>query len=287
MTAEDGFGTVAIVGVGLIGGSLGMALRRRGLARRVIGIGRSVGRLDKAARMGAIDEYVVDLAKGCCDADIIVMCTPVSAIIADLPAVLDAAGSEAVITDVGSVKSAIVDAAGDDPRFVGSHPMAGSEATGVEAARETLFDEATWIVAPSPATSSYAAATARDLGLAVGSSVYTLSPDAHDRAVAVVSHLPHVMATSLMLYAQRRHEDAPTLAAMSAGSFADATRVAASSPEIWRDVCLTNKDAVIAAIDGFLNQMQQARAVIDRANAEELYAMFEAGADAKGKWRRR
>jgi prephenate dehydrogenase len=286
MTADDDFGTVAVVGVGLIGGSLGMALKRRGICRSVVGIGRDAVRLEKAVRLGAIDSYSLDLADGCRDADLIVLCTPVSKIIADLPTVLAAAKAEAVVTDVGSVKSAIVAAANDDPRFIGSHPMAGSEATGVEAARETLFQDATWAVTPTATTSARAAAISEALGKALGSAVHIMPPDIHDAAVATTSHLPHVLATSLMLVAKRQAGQSPVLPAMSAGSFNDATRVAASSSELWRDICLANRRAVVAALDALVAQLESARSLVDSADGENLYRFFAEGADAKGRWRR-
>jgi len=286
MSGQDDFGDVAIFGVGLIGGSLGLALKRKGLARRIIGIGRNVDRLKQAVRLGAIDDYTTNVAEGCQGASLIVLCTPVARIITDLPAVLEAAGPDAVITDVGSVKSAIVEAAGSDSRFIGSHPMAGAESSGVESARENLFDEATWVITPIATTSSKAMSTARNLGLAVGSSVYTSTPEAHDAAVAVVSHLPHVVATSLMLLASQDKERMPNLPAMSAGSFADATRVAASSPELWRDVCLTNRTSILAALDGFVAQIDEARRAIAKGDGDALRTMFDSGARAKGRWRR-
>ena len=286
MSAEDGFGVVAIIGVGLIGGSLGMALKRRKLAKTIIGVGRNADRLTKAVRLGAIDKYAMDFTEGCAGADVIVLCTPVSRIIADLPAVLDVAGPNTVVTDVGSVKSAIVEAAGGDPRFIGSHPMAGSEANGVESSREDLFDEATWIVTPVATTSPKAVTTARNLGLAAGASVFSSTPEAHDSAVAVISHLPHIMATSLMLQAGDDARFMPSLPAMSAASFADATRVAASSPDLWRDICMTNRNAVLAALDGFADRLSQARAAIANGQGDALHAMFEAGRRAKGQWRK-
>ncbi|HEY3328594.1 MAG TPA: prephenate dehydrogenase/arogenate dehydrogenase family protein [Capsulimonadaceae bacterium] len=286
MTSEDGFGIVAIVGVGLIGGSLGMALRRDGNASRVIGVGRDAGRLEKALRYEAIDEYSTELQDTCKLADLIVLCTPVQRIIADLPSILAVAKPTAVVTDVGSIKGEIVAAADGDPRFIGSHPMAGSEAAGVEASRPTLFQDATWAVTPVASTSPHATSIAQRLGKSLGSSVHTLSPEAHDAAVAITSHLPHVLATSLMTVAANAAAHSPVLPALSAGSFADATRVAASSPDIWRDVCLTNRNAVLAAIDALQTKLAEARGLVDGADSEALHEFFATGAAARGHWRR-
>ncbi|MDR3706852.1 MAG: prephenate dehydrogenase/arogenate dehydrogenase family protein [Capsulimonadaceae bacterium] len=285
MSSEDGFGTAAIIGVGLLGGSIGLALKARGRCAHVIGIGRNEARLEKAVSLNAVDSFTTDIESGCRDADVIVVCTPVARIIADLPRILSAARRDAVVTDVGSVKSAIVEAAGGDSRFIGSHPMAGSEAGGVEAARKDLFVGAAWAITPVAATSAKAVETVRALGEAVGAVVRRLDPIDHDRAVSLVSHLPHVLATSLMLYAQSEAAGKPLLRSMSAGSFADATRVAASSPELWRDICLGNRDAILSAIDGLQAQLGEARRLIERADGDSIEAYFAAGADAKRSWR--
>ena len=146
------FGTVAIVGVGLIGGSLGMALKGRRLAHRVIGIGRSAERLDKAVALGAIDAGMTELARGVAEADVVVLCTTVGHIVETLPSVLEAVRKGAVVSDVGSTKVAITRRAAGFPFFVGGHPMAGSEQAGVEAATPLLFEEATWAVTPTEET---------------------------------------------------------------------------------------------------------------------------------------
>ena len=286
MSSEGDFGTVAIVGVGLIGGSLGMAMRRFGLCSNVIGVGRSADRLQKAVALGAIDVYSTDLASSVADADVIVLCTPVSRIIEDLPTVLNSAGPHAVITDVGSVKTAIVEASGNDPRFVGSHPMAGSEMTGVEAARLTLFQDATWAVTPHNCNSAETTDRIVNLARAVGSEVHVMAPDVHDRAVAVTSHLPHVMAAAFMRIAAACANDNPALCVMTAGSFADATRVAASSPDLWRDICLTNRKAVLDAIASFGIQLELARSLVEANDGVELHKFFSESALAKREWTR-
>lgn len=287
MASDDDFGTVAIVGVGLIGGSLGMALKRRGRARRVVGIGRSAERLELAERLGAIDAWSTDSPAALAEADTIVLCTPVERIIGDLPAVLKAAKPAAVVTDAGSVKGPIVDAAGGDHRFVGSHPMAGSERAGVEAARPTLFEDATWALTPQESTDPEATARVAALAHAVGSSTLVLSPADHDSAVAVTSHLPHVMAWSLMRLAHDRACRSPHVARMSAGSFADSTRVAASSPELWRDICLANREALLTALDEFRGQLDEAARVLRDADAGRLEEFFAQGVDAKRRWQQR
>lgn len=287
MSSEDDFGTVAIVGVGLIGGSLGMALKRRGRARKVLGIGRNAERLELAKRLEAIDSWSTDTPTALSEADTIVLCTPVTTIIEDLPTVLNAARPDAVITDAGSVKGPIVDAAGGDPRFIGSHPMAGSERAGVEAARPTLFEDATWALTPAASTDPGAIERISALAHAVGSSTLVLTPSDHDAAVAVTSHLPHVMAWSLMRLAYEHACRSPHVSRMSAGSFADSTRVAASSPALWRDICLANREALLVALDEFRAQLDLAAQALKDNDPACLEEFFAQGADAKRRWQQR
>ena len=278
------FGTVAIVGVGLIGGSLGMALKRRRLAQRVIGVGRSPDRLEKAHALGAIDAGETDLARGVAEADIVVLCTTVGHIVETLPDVLGSVRSGAVVTDVGSTKGAISQKAAGFPFFVGGHPMAGSEQAGVEAATALLFEEATWAITPTGETDPRALRTVERLAREVGATMLTLTPAAHDAMLAVTSHLPHVLASALMRRAAAAQYTHPQTQRLTAGSFADATRVAASPPEIWRDVCLTNRDALLAALGGFRAELDALEGAVESGDAAQIEAFFAGGAEAKRVW---
>ena len=280
------FGTVAIVGVGLIGGSLGMALKGRRLAHRVIGIGRNPERLGKAVALGAIDAGVTDLARGVAEADVVVLCTTVGHIIETLPGILEAVRPGAVVTDVGSTKGTIARRAAGSPFFVGGHPMAGSEQAGVEAATPLLFEEATWAVTPTEDSDPGAVKTVERMAREVGATTLTLSPEAHDAMLAVTSHLPHVLASSLMRQAAAAQYVYPQTQRLTAGSFADATRVAASPPEIWRDVCLTNREALLAALRGFRTELDTLEATVEAGDAAGIEAFFAAGAEAKRGWGR-
>ena len=280
------FGTVAIVGVGLIGGSLGMAMKSRRIAGRVVGLGRSRERLDLAVGLGAIDEGTTNAASALADADLIVLCTTVGHIRETLGGTLALAKPGAVVTDVGSTKSAIVAAAGGDPRFVGGHPMAGSEQGGVEAATALLFSEATWAVTPTETTDDGAREAVESLAREVGAATLTLPPDAHDAMLAVTSHLPHVLASSLMRQAAATQERHPQTRRLTAGSFADATRVAASSPELWRDVCLTNRDALRDALRAFRGELDTLERAVTDGDAAAIEAFFAEGAAAKRGWGR-
>ena len=278
------FGTVAIVGVGLIGGSLGMALKGRRLAQRVIGIGRNPERLDKAVALGAIDAGVTDLMRGVDEADVVMLCTTVGHIIETLPVVLEAVRPGAVVTDVGSTKGAIARRAAGFAFFVGGHPMAGSEQAGVEAATPTLFEEATWAVTPAEGSDPGAVKTVERLAREVGATTLTLSPEAHDAMLAVTSHLPHVLASALMRQSAAVQRVHPQTQRLTAGSFADATRVAASPPEIWRDVCLTNREALMAALKGFRAELDALEEAVEAGDAARIETFFATGAEAKRGW---
>ncbi len=278
------FGTVAIVGVGLIGGSLGMALKKRRLAQRVIGIGRSAERLEKAVALGAIDAGTTEMAEGLTEADVVVLCTTVGHIVGILQETLETVKPGAVVTDVGSTKGMIVAQAAGAPFFVGGHPMAGSEQGGVEAATPLLFEEATWAITPTEETDPKALQTIEMLAREVGATTLTLTPEAHDAMLAVTSHLPHVLASSLMRQAAALQKTHPQTQQLTAGSFADATRVAASSPELWRDVCLTNKDALLTALRDFRSEMDVLEAAVVAGDAGRIEVFFAEGGQAKRRW---
>ena len=278
------FGTVAIVGVGLIGGSLGMALKRRRLAHRVIGIGRSRERLERAVALGAVDAGETDLAAGVADADVIVLCTTIGHILETLTETLGVVRAGAVVTDVGSTKGAIVARAGGASFFVGGHPMAGSEQTGVEAASPLLFEEATWALTPTERTDPAALTVVTALAQEVGATTLILAPEEHDAMLAVTSHLPHILSSALMRQAAATQREHGQTRQLTAGSFADATRVAASSPDIWRDVCLSNRDALRAALVGFRAELDRLEEAITVGDADRIEAFFAEGRDAKRGW---
>lgn len=278
------FGTVAIVGVGLIGGSLGMALKSRRLAQTVIGVGRSLEHLDTAKALSAIDFGTTRLEEAAAEADIVVLCTTVGHILESLPETLARVKPGAIVTDVGSTKAAIVSAAAGAKNFIGGHPMAGSEQTGVEAATPLLFEEATWAITPTETTDPAAASLLERFAQSVGATTLLLSPDAHDAMLAVTSHLPHVLASALMRQAFETQSRYPQTQQLSAGSFADGTRVAASSPELWRDVCLSNRDALLHALQAFRGQLDILAAAVESRDGAGIEAFFAAGASAKRGW---
>ncbi len=284
MSETVDFGTVAIVGVGLLGGSIGRALIKSRSSVRVIGVGRSAERLEQALHLGAITEYTISLGDVSSECDIIVLCTPVGHIIQDLPETLRLAGPDCTVTDVGSVKSSICTAAVGDRRFVGGHPMAGSEQAGVVASRPDLFEDATWAITPTETTNPVHFQKVKMLAQQLGAATIILTPERHDRAVAITSHLPHAMATSLMRLADSKGTEAPELQSLTAGSFADGTRVAASSAELWADIFQYNREALIEVlrqyrleIDGFLSDLEA-------EDRKKLQERFESGSTAKRSW---
>lgn len=278
------FGTVGIVGVGLMGGSIGLALKAAGQRARILGIGRSPEKLETAVRFGAVDAYATDLAAGVAQCDLIILCTTIGHIVDQLPDVLVAARPDAVITDIGSTKSAIVDATKGDPRFIGGHPMCGSEKTGVEAGRVDLYRRATWALTPTSVTGEASTSILLALIEATGAVPLILDPAVHDTMVALTSHLPHAMASALMRQAAILRADLPDLPRMSAGSFHDMTRVAASPPSIWRDVCLTNREAVLAAIAGYRQELSILEAAVDAGDSAAIEAFFAVGEATKKEW---
>lgn len=239
---------VSILGVGLIGGSLGMALRKT-RKYRVTGIGRNIARLKRAKRLGAVDSFTTDWAEGAKDADIVVLCPPVNLIASAAKRMARYVKPGAVITDAGSVKGEIVRAVGKKINFVGGHPMAGLEKTGVDFAKAGLYKGATVVLTPS--RKSKASRMVKKMWMDAGARVIFMSPAEHDRIAALVSHLPHVLAYNLSLAAARLNRTNPKAAKMLAGSFRDMTRVADSSPSDWAAIFRANKKELSKAVRAF------------------------------------
>jgi prephenate dehydrogenase len=253
------FGTIAIVGTGLIGGSLGLVLKRRRLCSRVIGISRTAESLATARRIRAIDSGSLDL-RAIGDAELVVVCLPVGEILALAPRIVKNAGKKSLICDVGSTKEEIARTFGRlTRRFVGCHPMAGSEKRGVANAEAELFRGSVCIVTPSPASDKDAAARVNDFWKRICGTVAVMSPGEHDRIMALVSHLPHAVAFALVNSVPGR------ILTYSASGFRDTTRLAASDEKLWEDIFFSNRENVIASIDAFGKNLRSLRdAVRDR-----------------------
>jgi prephenate dehydrogenase len=271
---------LAVVGVGLLGGSVALGARAQGLAREIVGVGRDRARLEAPLRAGAVDRVTTDLADGVREADVVVLAATVLVNERLLADVWQAAAPSALLTDVGSTKRGIVAVAERlstaRPRaFVGSHPMAGSEKSGYAVARADLFHGATVIVTPTDASEPGAVKGVTALWEALGARVSALDPDTHDRVVAAISHLPHVAAWALV-DAVGRFE--PGALAFAARGFRDTTRIAASDPAMWTEILLGNKDAVLASLAAFrgaLDDLERLIATGDRPGIEALLARMK------------
>jgi prephenate dehydrogenase len=255
-----------LVGTGLIGGSIGRALRKAGW--HVTGRDHHEDVAAAALAAGAIDAVGVDP-----DAAITFVATPVRAVAAAAREAL--AAGPGVVTDVGSVKASVVEAVGD-PRFLGGHPMAGSEQEGLDGSDADLFRGAVWVLTPTPATADEDYALVRSvLRDDLGAEVVALAPEHHDALVAVVSHVPHLTATSLMRLADDRATEHRALLRLAAGGFRDMTRIASGHPGIWPDICAENRDAILDGLDGLIGSLQQVRDVVARGDRQELLAGLE------------
>jgi prephenate dehydrogenase len=266
-------GTVAIIGVGLIGGSIGRALRARGLAERVIGIGRDQARLDKAKHLGAIDITATDVAQGVKSADVAVVCTPVSRVAADLCAAALAGPSAMLLTDAGSTKQTIVDAVERDERgrtmYVGAHPIAGSERQGAAHARDDLFDGRACVLTPTQNTPPDRVGRARGFWSGLGCRIVEASPEEHDKALALTSHLPHVVAAALTATVPAE------MLPLTAGAYRDGTRVASSDAGLWTAIFLQNRDALLHALDTYQTQINDFRLLLTTRDADALREWWE------------
>jgi prephenate dehydrogenase len=268
---------LAVVGVGLLGGSVAKAARARSLAREVIGVGRDRARMQAALDDGGLDHATTDLAEGVREADFVVLAAPVRVIEDLLPPLWAVAAADAVVTDVGSSKAAIVHcaqglAARRPLAFVGSHPMAGSERSGFAVARADLFRGATVIVTPTDTSEPRAVKGVTALWEALGARVSALDADSHDRVVAAISHLPHVAAWALVDAVERFE---PGALAFAARGFRDTTRIAASDPAMWTEILLGNRDAVLAGLAVYREAVDALERLIasgDRGAIEALLA---------------
>ncbi len=265
-------GRATVVGVGLIGGSIGLALRER--SWHVSGVDSDEARLAMALEMGAIDSAGWDPA-----AEVTFVATPVAHIADAVCKALDASPA-GLVTDVGSVKVPVVSAV-DDKRFVGGHPMAGSEQDGLEGADASMFVDTNWVLTPGDGTDDAAFARVRTAVASLGAEVVTLSPDRHDALVALVSHVPHLTAATLMGLAAARSEEHYAVLRLAAGGFRDMTRVAAGHPGIWPDICAENSHAIAEVLDDLIAALGVVRSEVADSDREGLLARLETARAAR------
>lgn len=256
-----------VVGLGLIGGSLGLALRGSGW--HVTGDDLDPLRRARARRLGAVDEEGRDPR-----AELVFVATPASAVAGTARGWIAERGVPRVVTDVAGVKRQIVEDVGS-PSFVGGHPMAGSEQEGLDGADAELFRGATWVLTPTPETGAGAFALVRSVVSDLGAEVVALPPDRHDTLVAMVSHVPHLTAATLMGLAADAAEEQAALLRLAAGGFRDMTRIAAGHPGIWPDVCAENSDAIVAALDALVDRLVVMRGILTTRDRGRLMEVLE------------
>ncbi len=264
---------VTIVGVGLLGGSAGLALKAFDPRIRIAGVGRRAKSLDQALAIGAVDTVHLDAREPVGDTDLVILATPVGAFEGHMRAIAPHLAARAIVTDVGSTKASVVRQAHrllGAGRFCGSHPMAGSEQKGPNFARADLFSGATCILTPTPKTPPEVARRVGTLWEKMGMRTVTMPPARHDRVIARVSHLPHALASLLMLLPARADLD------VSSTGFRDATRLASGDPEMWRDIFLTNRQGILRVIDDFDRSLLSLRQLVDAGDGAGLEAFFAA-----------
>jgi prephenate dehydrogenase len=284
------FKQVAIIGVGLIGGSLGMILRRKALADQVVGVGRRVENLRTAVEMGAIDRYVGDPKEGVRGADLVILATPVDTYQAHLDDWAHYLAPGTIVTDVGSVKGSLVErseaAMPTGVHFIGAHPIAGKEKTGVAAGSDQLFKGARCILTPTKRTDPDALERVKQLWEEAGSVLLTMDPHVHDQILGAVSHLPHVAAFALMIaLADLRDREIPSLdlSGHSGGGLRDTTRIAASSAEMWRDIFVWNRDNIVSFIDRYERVLEELKQQIKAGDAAGIEKAIERARDEREK----
>jgi prephenate dehydrogenase len=265
---------LTIIGVGLIGGSLARAAKEKNLVEHVVGVGRDEPHLKKALELGVIDAYELDVAAGVREAEVVVVAVPLGAMTSIFTAMKDYLPSDAVLTDVGSSKrSVIADARkvfGELPAgFVPGHPIAGTEKSGVEASFSELYEERNVILTPTENSAQWAVDKLHFLWEGVGAEVFDMGPEHHDEVLAATSHLPHVLAFALVDTLGQMHES-KEIFKYAAGGFRDFTRIASSDPDVWRDICVANGDALLDALERYKTELDSLAQAISSKDASQV-----------------
>ena len=279
------FKNVSIVGLGIMGGSVGLALRRKKLAERVFGVARREESVKKALEVGAIDEGTTDITEDAGNADIVIIAVPVGVVCEMLEKMVPHLKSGCIITDVGSTKMEIVDTVDKflpkNLYFVGSHPLAGSEKSGVESASDTLFTNAVCILTPGERSSTVSVECIKTFWSALGMAVLVMTPEEHDFFLALTSHLPHLTAACLVnLIGDFKDKDNRILHA-AAGGFRDMTRIAAGSPALWHDICMSNKEKIVSALRMYREILAKVEESIEHGDSAALMKFLEKAKDLR------
>jgi prephenate dehydrogenase len=276
---------IAILGVGLIGGSLAKALRRTNTCKSIIGFGRNEANLLRSQQLGVIDDYFLSAKEAVSEADVVVLATPLATNRILFEEIAEAVKPEAIITDVGSAKACVVEAARSSllehfANFVPGHPIAGKEKSGVEAADSELFKDHIVILTPLPETSVHAISRITQMWEACDADIITLSVEHHDSVLAATSHLPHMLAYALVDCLAKMQES-EEIFQFAAGGFIDFTRIASSNPQMWHDICFSNRKSLIKVLDKFDRHMLEIRQAIESDDSEKLLQIFSRAKTAR------
>ncbi len=276
---------LTIIGVGLIGGSLARALKAAGACGEVVGYGRREAELQKALELGVIDRAETEIAAAVSGADVVVLCVPVGAMENVLGQLRPHLEAQAILTDVGSTKGSVVEAAKRvfgqlPPRFVPGHPIAGTEQSGVEASFAELYQKRRVILTPEAGTDKDALETVRSMWQQAGAEVIDMSVAHHDEVLAATSHLPHLLAFNLV-DTLARLEDHDDIFRFAAGGFRDFTRIASSNPQMWHDICLNNRDALLKMVQRFSAELNTLAKAIEEGDSETILATFQRAKSAR------
>lgn len=280
-----------MAGVGLIGGSFALALKRAGLVERVIGVGRTLDNLQRALQLGVVDEISQDLGAAVQQADMVLLATPVGQMGALLAAMADTLPAHTIVTDAGSTKSDVVALFRQHlpqqlARCVPAHPIAGSELSGATAAQYGLYENRKVVLTPMAETGADASALVSALWQACGAKVHVMSAAEHDAVFAAVSHLPHLLAFAYVDMVAGK-DDAARCFDFAATGFRDFTRIAGSHPEMWRDISLANRDALLAELDGYRAALDRLHALLAAGDGEGLAEVFDTARAARVAWNQR
>lgn len=272
---EDGFSTVVIAGVGLIGGSLALALKEKKITKKVIGYGRNLERVKRAQEVGIIDDFINSVDEFA-QADLVVLATPISVFEDLVSQIKEHVKKNAIVIDVGSVKKAVVERIEvlltDKAYFVGTHPIAGSDKTGFEHARADLFKNSRVIITPTEKTEQSALRKVTQMWQDVGANVEFMSPEQHDRIYALVSHLPHLVSYCLV---ETVAQIDGSLISYAGSGFKDTTRIAKSSPELWTDIFVTNKENILSFLESFTRKLKEIEQLISEENIKQLKTFLD------------
>jgi len=290
MTTATALNKMVIIGVGLIGGSLALALRKAGLVQQITGIGRSRTNMQHAVELGVIDEIATDTAAALHNADLVFLAMPVGQTAAIMEHIAPHLHAHTLITDAGSTKQDVVTAARhylplqNRHHFVPGHPIAGAEHSGVQAAQADLYANKHVILTPQPETSMEAVERIRHLGKACGANVSLMPADEHDRVLAATSHLPHLLAFTLMNHLQHSTDQPENLLRFAGSGFRDFTRIASSSAEMWRDICLANREALLEQIAAYQNELHSLREMLEKHDGKGLGQAFSQARGLREDW---